>query len=218
MGPQEIEAGRVMPVVGVDVGVEGAGVNDQCDSGTSDARISSMRSDTSARPLRPAAAAPSRRRGPRWLSMASLVSSEMVIPRRCASWRRRASSSSGSLTVVRIMYASISVAELLPALASTWLSEKAWRAMSKWLDDAAGRVAGFDLCCIISCMTAVDETRSGRSARSTDSERRRELLRETDRYLAELIEEIGEPPSEVVAEAEAWAERIVRHLKKAPHA
>ena len=39
------------------------------------------------------------------------------------------------------------------------------------------------------------ETRSGRSASSTDSERRRELLRETDRYLAELIEEIGEPPS-----------------------
>ena len=87
MGPQEIEAGRVMPVVGVDIGVERAGVNDQCDDDTSDARISSMRSDTSARPLRPAAAAPSRRRGPRWLSMASLVSSEMVIPRRCASWR-----------------------------------------------------------------------------------------------------------------------------------
>ena len=54
-----------------------------------------------------------------------------------------------------------------------------------------------------------------RSARSTDSERRRELLRETDRYLAELIEEIGEPSPEVVAEAEAWADRIVRHLKKA---
>jgi len=67
-------------------------------------------------------------------------------------------------------------------------------------------------------MAAVDETRSGRSARSTDSERRRELLRETDRYLAELIEEIGEPPPEVVAEAEAWADRIVRHLKKAPGA
>ena len=67
-------------------------------------------------------------------------------------------------------------------------------------------------------MVAVDRTRSGRSAHSTDSERRRELLRETDRYLAELIEEIGEPPPEVVAEAEAWAERIVRHLKKAPNA
>ena len=34
--------------------------------------------------------------------------------------------------------------------------------------------------------------------------------------LAELIEEIGEPPPVVVAEAEAWADHIVRHLKKAP--
>ena len=67
-------------------------------------------------------------------------------------------------------------------------------------------------------MAAVDESQSGRSAHSADSERRRELLRETDRYLAELIEEIGEPPPEVVAEAEAWADRIVRHLKKAPDA
>ena len=64
-------------------------------------------------------------------------------------------------------------------------------------------------------MAAVDDTRSGRSARNADSERRRELLRETDRYLAELIEEIGEPSPEVVAEADAWADRIVRHLKKA---
>ena len=57
-----------------------------------------------------------------------------------------------------------------------------------------------------------------RSARNSDSERRCELLRETDRYLAELIEEIGEPSPEVVAEAEAWADRIVRDLKKAPNA
>ena len=67
-------------------------------------------------------------------------------------------------------------------------------------------------------MTAVDETRSGRSAHRADSERRRELLRETDRYLAELIEKVGEPSPEVVAEAEAWADRIERHLKKAPDA
>ena len=59
---------------------------------------------------------------------------------------------------------------------------------------------------------------SGRSARSADSERRRELLRETDRYLAELIEEVGEPSPEMVAEAEAWCDRIERHLKKAPDA
>ena len=67
-------------------------------------------------------------------------------------------------------------------------------------------------------MAAVDETQSGRSARSVDSERRRELVRETDGYLAELIEEVGEPSPEVVAEAEAWADRIERHLKKASDA
>ena len=71
-------------------------------------------------------------------------------------------------------------------------------------------------------MSTVDETRttaqSVQSARSVDSERRRELLRETDRYLAELIAEVGEPSPEVVAEAEAWADRIERHLKKAPDA
>ncbi len=71
-------------------------------------------------------------------------------------------------------------------------------------------------------MATVDETRStaqnDRSARSADSERRRELLRETDRYLAELIEKVGEPSPEVVAEAEAWCDRIERHLKKASDA
>ncbi len=39
--------------------------------------------------------------------MASRVSSETVTPRRSASWRSRASSSSESFTVVRFMYASI---------------------------------------------------------------------------------------------------------------
>ena len=39
--------------------------------------------------------------------MASRVISETVTPRRAASWRRRASRSSGSFTVVRFMYASI---------------------------------------------------------------------------------------------------------------
>lgn len=69
-------------------------------------------------------------------------------------------------------------------------------------------------------MSVVDEPRAtaqtGWSARSADSERRNELLRETDRYLAELIAEVGEPSREMVAEAEAWADRIERHLKKAP--
>lgn len=69
-------------------------------------------------------------------------------------------------------------------------------------------------------MSTIDEPRTtaqtGWSARSADSERRHELLRETDRYLAELIAGVGEPSPEVMAEAEAWADRIERHLKKAP--
>ena len=67
-------------------------------------------------------------------------------------------------------------------------------------------------------MPLTERSYSGRSARSADSERRRELLRETDRYLAELIEEVGEPSPEMVAEAEAWCDRIERHLNKAPDA
>jgi uncharacterized membrane protein HdeD (DUF308 family) len=108
---QELERLLVMRVVGVDVGVERAGVDD--DPGyrrTSAARISSMRSDTSVRPLRPAFAAPRRRRpgGPtRYASSASRLMSEMVTPRRWASCRRRASKDSGIFTVVRRMYASI---------------------------------------------------------------------------------------------------------------
>jgi hypothetical protein len=60
---EKFECTSVMGVVGVDVGVQRSRVDD--DRGyraTSAARISSMRSDTSPRPLRPAAAAPSRRR------------------------------------------------------------------------------------------------------------------------------------------------------------
>lgn len=104
---EQIQAGRVMSVVRVDVGVERARIDDQRDAGTSLARISSIRSEMSEQPLRPAAAAPSRRRDPRWCSIASLVSSEMVMLRRAASCLRRASSSEGSLTVVRFTYASI---------------------------------------------------------------------------------------------------------------
>lgn len=40
--------------------------------------------------------------------------------------------------------------------------------------------------------------------------RRRELLDETDRYLAELIEEVGEPAAKAIARAEALARRIRR--------
>ena len=71
-------------------------------------------------------------------------------------------------------------------------------------------------------MAAVGEARTiaqnGQTAPNAVSERRRELLRETDRYLAELIEEVGEPSPEEVAEAEAWCDRIERHLKKASDA
>ena len=63
-----------------------------------------FRIEMSLLPLRPALAAPSRRSGsPKWASMASRVSSEMVIPRRCASCLSTASTRSGSLTVVRRM-------------------------------------------------------------------------------------------------------------------
>ncbi len=60
---EKFECGAVMGIVGIDVGVQRPGVDD--DRGyraTSAARISSMRSETSLRPLRPAPAAPSRRR------------------------------------------------------------------------------------------------------------------------------------------------------------
>lgn len=45
--------------------------------------------------------------------------------------------------------------------------------------------------------------------------RRSDLLEEADRYLAELVEEVGEPSRQEVAEAEEWCDRIERHLKRA---
>jgi hypothetical protein len=63
VGLEQLERRRVVCIVGVDVRVERPGVDD--DPGyrsTSAARISSMRSETSETPLRPAFAAPSRRR------------------------------------------------------------------------------------------------------------------------------------------------------------
>ena len=62
---KEREAGFMMAVVGVDIGVKRAGIDYECDCETSLARISSMRSEMSERPLRPAPAAPSLRRGAR---------------------------------------------------------------------------------------------------------------------------------------------------------
>lgn len=58
---QQLERFTVMAVVGVDVGVEGAGVDEEGYRVTSAARISSMRSEMSSRPLRPAPAARSLR-------------------------------------------------------------------------------------------------------------------------------------------------------------
>ena len=109
---EQFKCCNVVGVVGIDVGVERSGVDDDCPyRSTSVARISSMRSETSLRPLRPAPAAPRRRLFdgllPRYASRASRLMSAMVVPRRAASCRSRASSASGILTVVRFMYASI---------------------------------------------------------------------------------------------------------------
>jgi hypothetical protein len=110
MGLEKFEARLVVSIVSIDVCEERPGVDDQRDEPNSAARISSIRSEISVRPLAPAPAARSRlrpSRPPRCASIASLVISEMVVPRRCASWRSRASRSSGNFTVVRFMYASI---------------------------------------------------------------------------------------------------------------
>lgn len=45
-------------------------------------------------------------------------------------------------------------------------------------------------------------------------ERRQELRREQERYLADLIEEVGEPTAEEMARAEAWWRPIEQHLMK----
>lgn len=103
---EQFEARGMMRIIGVDVRIERAGVDDQRDDADSARMISSTRSEMSLRPLRPAAAAPSRRReppAPRCASSAVRVISAMVVPRRCASCRSRASRSSGSFTVVRTM-------------------------------------------------------------------------------------------------------------------
>ena len=47
----------------------------------------------------------------------------------------------------------------------------------------------------------------------SEAERRR-LLREHEKYLAELIEEVGEPTPEEMAKAEAWWRPIKEHLQK----
>ncbi len=100
---EKLKALGMVAVVCVDVGVQGPDVDQERYCRTSARRISSIRSEMSDRPLAPAPAAISRRRPlwePKCSSIASLVTSETVVARRSASWRRRASNSSGSLTVV----------------------------------------------------------------------------------------------------------------------
>jgi len=45
-------------------------------------------------------------------------------------------------------------------------------------------------------------------------ERRKELREENQKYIAELIEEFGEPTAEEKARAEAWWRPIEEHLTK----
>jgi len=84
MALQQVERRCMLGIIAVDVRVERARVDDQRDRLTSAAMISSMRSEMSDRPLRPAAAAPRRRRPPAPMcsSSAVRVTSAMVVPRR----------------------------------------------------------------------------------------------------------------------------------------
>ena len=128
---QEREAVLMVSVVGVDVRIEGARIDECRYRPHSSRRISSMRSETSLRPLAPAPAASRRRsrRPPRCVSIAWRVSSEMVIPRRFASSRSRTSTSSGNLIVVRFMYASIPFRESCAQAAE---SRRAVRITTGW--------------------------------------------------------------------------------------
>ena len=85
VGLEQLEAFNMVSVIAIDVGVQRAGVDDQCDELTSSIRISSIRSEMSARPLAPAPA-PRSLRLP-WgassiVAIASRVSSDTVTPRR----------------------------------------------------------------------------------------------------------------------------------------
>jgi hypothetical protein len=83
VGFKEVHAFVVMIVVRVDVGIERTGIDEDGYWVTSSRRISSIRTETSCEPLRPAAVAIIRRRPvgrvPRWPSMASRVSSDTVM-------------------------------------------------------------------------------------------------------------------------------------------
>jgi hypothetical protein len=89
VGFQQLQAGRMVGIVCVYVGVERAGIDDQRDVASSVLMISSIRSEMSLRPLRPAAAAPKRLRlpAPRYATSAARVISAIVTPWRLASCR-----------------------------------------------------------------------------------------------------------------------------------
>ena len=81
---QQLQAGLVMTVICIDIGIERSGVDQDGYRATSALRISSMRSEMSGCPLWPTPPAISRRRLPvlwsRCASIASRVSSEIVFP------------------------------------------------------------------------------------------------------------------------------------------
>jgi hypothetical protein len=119
MALEQLEAFLVVRVIGVDVGIEGARVDDEGYRDTSARRISSIRTEMSCEPLRPALAASSLRlpfAAPRWASTASRVRSEIVMPRRSASCRSLISRSSGSFTVVRRMVCQHTMFRFRPTL------------------------------------------------------------------------------------------------------
>lgn len=101
---QQLRRCVMVPVVLVEIGIQRTSVDEDRYGLTSARRISSMRSEMSSCPLRPAPVEDRRRLlPPRWDSIASRVSSEIVMPRRAASWRSLASSSSGIFTVVLLI-------------------------------------------------------------------------------------------------------------------
>lgn len=65
VGEQQLERGSMMPIIRIDIRIERPRVDDEGYDAASVARISSMRSEMSSCPLRPAPAAASLRRPPR---------------------------------------------------------------------------------------------------------------------------------------------------------
>src|SRR2546425_4103998 len=99
---QQLETNLMVPIVLVDVGVKGSGVDEKRYPRASARRMASTRAETSLLPLRPAFAAINLRFvPPTYASIASRVIADTVRFRRWASCLSRRSSASGSLTVVR---------------------------------------------------------------------------------------------------------------------